>query len=440
MQLKTGECIRDAVLSILSIMLCIGAVQLPVYGYSTVLLPDDTDSRCNKMQLEKFQSNSFMQNTLVFPEHPLVSRFKRQYMNEKGFAYLSAIMQRSAPYRRFIIELLEQENMPPELLFLPVIESGFLEKATSRSGAAGIWQFMKNSVGGYNIHINDWMDERFDPWKTSSAAVKKLKLNYSQLGDWPLALAAYNCGMGAIKAAIKKAGNTDYWYLSEHGYLKKETMYYVPKFLAIAEILSKSDVLGIDWGNPDAYPQTATIEIKRAVDIRLLAEETGIEIATMKKLNPALHYAITPPNIHYHLRIPAEYEEPVKTILNQSDKLLIKYYQYRIKSGDTLYALAKHYGITVQNIMYYNPGVSAQTLKIGKIILIPALKAVDAYQGKSENTYTADFSGSHIIQSGDTLWSISRKYAISVELLAQKNNLRVNSVLKLGNILKVPML
>lgn len=438
MKFKWKKYIRFAALSIS--MLCFCAVQLPVYGYSAVFMPEQTFAHCDAAQLEKFQSSSFMQKTLVLSGYPLVERFKRQYMNEKGFEYLSAIMQRSAPYRRFIVELLEQENMPPELLFLPVIESGFSEKATSRSGAAGIWQFMKNSVGGYNIHINDWMDERFDPWKTSIAAVKKLKWNYSRLGDWPLALAAYNCGMGAIQGAIKKAGKADYWYLAEHGYLKKETMYYVPKFLAIAEILAKSEELGINWGDPGEYPQTATIEIKRAIDIRLLAEETGIEIATMKKLNPALHYAITPPNVHYHLRIPAEYEEPVKTVLNQSDKLLIKYYQYRIKSGDTLYALAKHYGVTVQNIMHYNPGVSAQTLKIGKVILIPALKAVETYHGKSEKTYTADFSNSHVIQSGDTLWSLSRKYSVPVELLAQKNNLRVNSVLKLGNVLKVPML
>ena len=329
--------------------------------------------------------------------------------------------------------------MPAELLFLPVIESGFFETATSKSGAVGIWQFMRNSVGGFNIHIDDWVDERRDPWKTSIAAVKKLKWNYNQFNDWPLALAAYNSGVGAIRTAIKKAGKADYWYLAEHGYLKKETLYYVPKFLAIAEILSRSGELNIDWGSTEDQPPTSTIEIKRAIDVRLLAEELGLESESIRKLNPSLRYFITPPSIKYQLRLPSAYTEAAQTVLSQSDKLLIKYYQYRVKSGDTLYALAKHYGVSIQSILNYNTGLKPETLKIGKTILIPALKSVGAYTGKSI-AQAGNFDGTHTIKSGDTLWSLALKYSVSVELLAQKNNLTVNSVLKLGNTLKVPIL
>ena len=329
--------------------------------------------------------------------------------------------------------------MPAELLFLPVIESGFFETATSKSGAVGIWQFMRNSIGGYNIHIDDWVDERRDPWKASIAAVKKLKWNYSQFNDWPLALAAYNSGVGAIRAAIKKAGKADYWYLAEHGYLKKETLYYVPKFLAVAEILSRSEELNIDWGNTEDHQPTSTIEIKRAIDVRLLAEELGLESEAIRKLNPSLRYFITPPSIKYELRLPSAYTEAAQAVLSQSDKLLIKYYQYRIKSGDTLYALAKHYGVSIQSIVNYNEGLKPETLKIGKTILIPALKSVGAYAGKGA-AQAGNFDGTHTIQKGDTLWSLALKYSVSVELLAQKNNLTVNSVLKLGNTLKVPIL
>ena len=393
----------------------------------------------NKPLLQNFQSNTFLHNTLISHDHPLVEQFRKQYMCSDGYNYLSKIMKRSVPYRDFIIELLEVENMPAELLFLPVIESGFFETATSKSGAVGIWQFMRNSVGGFNIHIDDWVDERRDPWKTSVAAIKKLKWNYSQFNDWPLALAAYNSGVGAIRTAIKKAGKADYWYLAEHGYLKKETQYYVPKFLAVAEILSRSEELNIDWGKTEDIPPTSTIEIKRAIDVRLLAEELGLESETIRKLNPSLRYFITPPNIKYQLRLPSAYTEAAQTVLSQSDKLLIKYYRYRIKSGDTLYALAKHYGVSIQSILNYNEGLKPETLKIGKTILIPALKSVGAYSGKSI-AQTRNFDGTHTIKKGDTLWSLALKYSISVELLAQKNNLTVNSVLKLGNILKVPIL
>ena len=234
----------------------------PIYANIQSKPPvSDTELYVNKQLLKNFQSNTFLHSTLIPHDHPLIEKFRKQYMSTDGYNYLSKIMKRSAPYRDFIIELLETENMPAELLFLPVIESGFFETATSKSGAVGIWQFMKNSIGGYNIHIDDWVDERRDPWKASIAAVKKLKWNYSQFNDWPLALAAYNSGAGTIRTAIKKAGKADYWYLAEHGYLKKETLYYVPKFLAIAEILSRSEELNIDWGNTEDHPPTSTIEI-----------------------------------------------------------------------------------------------------------------------------------------------------------------------------------
>lgn len=412
----------------------------PIYANIQLKPPvSDTELYVNKQLLKNFQSNTFLHSTLIPHDHPLIEKFRKQYMSTDGYNYLSKIMKRSAPYRDFIIELLETENMPAELLFLPVIESGFFETATSKSGAVGIWQFMKNSIGGYNIHIDDWVDERRDPWKASIAAVKKLKWNYSQFNDWPLALAAYNSGAGTIRTAIKKAGKADYWYLAEHGYLKKETLYYVPKFLAIAEILSRSEELNIDWGNTEDHPPTSTIEIKRAIDVRLLAEELGLDSETIRKLNPSLRYFITPPSIKYQLRLPSAYTEAAQTVLNQSDKLLIKYYQYRIKSGDTLYALANHYGVSIQSILNYNTGLKPETLKIGKTILIPALKSVGTYSGKNI-VQAGNFDGTHTIRQGDTLWSLALKYSVSVELLAQKNNLSVNSVLKLGNTLKVPIL
>ncbi len=421
------------------VLISAAAVLQPLHSAIRTAFSDDKQSGYDTAALKDFQLNSLMKDMLVLHDHPLLARFRTHYLTKEGCAYLSAIMKRSAPYRNFIIDLLETENMPAELLFLPVIESGFFEKAHSRSGAAGIWQFMRNSVGGFDIHINDWMDERYDPWKTSIAAVRKLKWNYRQLNDWPLALAAYNCGMGAVKSAIKRGGKADYWYLAEHGYLKKETMYYVPKFLAIAEILSRSSELGIDWGSTEDFPPTATIEMNRAVDLRILAEEIGLETETLQKLNPSLRYSITPPNAYYPLRLPTAYEETARALLAQSDRLLLKYYQYRVRSGDTLYALAKHYGVTVESILNYNHGLKPSALKIGKTILIPALKSVEAYVGKNSGS-PEDFSGRHTIQSGDTLWSLALKYSVSVEVLAEKNNLTVNSILKLGNTLKVPIL
>ena len=382
--------------------------------------------------------NSLHHAILIPHNYSLIEKFRRQYLNENGLRYLEAIMQRSVQYRTFIIEELKRENFPLELLFLPVIESGYYSKAVSKSGAAGIWQFMRNSISGYDIHINEWLDERYDPWKTSIAAVKKLSWNYGYYNDWYLALAAYNCGVGALDKAIKKAGNRNYWYLAEHGFLKSETAVYVSKFLAISEILMQSGKYGIDWGEPAGYNATDTITVKRSIDLILLAEKLEADKNTFLDLNPALKFNITPPNVKYNLRIPSEHKEAVQVLLAQNS-LLIKYYSYKVKSGDTLYALSKHYGVSIQNILDYNPRVKASSLQVGQMLQIPALKPVSAYAGKKNDT-GLNFSGSYTVKKGDTLWSIALKYKVHVETLAEKNGLDINSVLSLGKTLKVPTL
>lgn len=392
----------------------------------------------NKSNLSYNRQKSLHGTVIVSPKYPLIEKFRNRYLNEDGLRYLEAIMKRSGPYRNFIIEELRRENLPPELLFLPVIESGFSPKAVSKSGAVGIWQFMRNSIGGYDIHIDEWIDERRDPWKTSTAAVKKLKWNYNYYNDWYLALAAYNCGVGALDKAIKKAGSRNYWYLVEKKFLKTETALYVAKFLAIAEILMNSEKYGIDWGDALDYEATEIIPIKRSIDVILLAEKVKADTDIFSALNPSLKFNITPPNLKYNLRIPLEYKEAVQDLL-EKNTLLIKYYSYKIRSGDTLYSLAKHYGVSIKSIMNYNPGIKASALRIGQVLKIPALKTVNSYRRKNDDQ-NVEFKGIYVIKQGDTLWSIALKYNVQVETLAEKNGIEVNSVLSLGQKLKVPII
>lgn len=377
--------------------------------------------------------------TLPIPENALVAKYVAQYTSAEGIKYLSAIMKRTVPYRSMILSELDKQGVPECLFYLPVIESGFSVSAVSRSGATGLWQFMRNSISGYGIRINDWMDERRDPWLTTEAAIKKLNENYKDLGDWNLALAAYNCGLGATRRAIKKAGTKDYWELCRLGLFKSETVNYIPKFLAISSVLARSKELGIDWGDDSVNVEMTTIAVKRPVDISVLAKELGLEVASLKAANPALYYNITPPDVTYALRIPASRQTDIETTLADKTKMLLEFYMYKIKSGDTLFALALHYGVSVDMILQYNPGISAKTLKIGKNLIIPALKEVGSFKSKKDPD-TLDFSGSYLIKQGDSLWSIALAYGIQVETLAEKNNLDVNSVLKLGKALRVPIL
>ena len=385
---------------------------------------------------------------LEFTDHEVVKQFKKQFMSENGIKYLEATMRRSTPYRQFIEEQLKAEKMPRELLFLPVIESGYRPKAVSKAGAVGIWQFMKNSVGGYDIRIDEWVDERQDPWKASVAAVKKLKWNYKYYDDWCLALAAYNCGVGSLNKAIKKAGKKDYWYLADNDFLPKETKLYVPKFLAVSEILSNSEEHGIDWGESESLDETDVIEVKKSVDLSLLAQELGVESSKLVSLNPSLKFNITPPNFKYTLRVPATKCEAARSLLS-TKKLLLRYYRYKVRSGDTLSALSHHYGVSVPTIMKYNEAIrNSNSLKIGQELIIPAIKQIEQYKAPVSNSQpqskprvvptTVAFTGRYVVKKGDSLWAIANRYGISVAILAKGNGMRENEILSLGRVLKVP--
>lgn len=382
------------------------------------------------------------------PEHELVEKFRSQFSTERGKKRLSECMERGLPYRKYIRQKLIEYEMPLCLEFLPVIESEFNINAVSRSGATGMWQFMKNSMAPY-MKANEWLDERKDPWLSTDAALKKLKENYNILNDWNLALAAYNCGLGAMKKSMKRGDSNDYWYLLDNDFLKKETKYYIPKFLAIAQILSNPEYFELDLPDYENYEDNdfAVIEVNRAIDVTMIASELDIDKSKIKFLNPALNYNITPPDSKYAFRVPSDKEEEIKNLLSDKSKLLIRYYIYRINSGDTLSELAVHYDVSIDMIKQNNPGLNERYLKIGQKLIIPALKDVKPYSKPVKNvvkkTPKADnraFTDTYVVKQDDTLWGISMKYNVDYEILAEKNNISPNAVLRVGSTLKVPKL
>ena len=368
--------------------------------------------------------------------HDLVQYYIKQYTSPAGLQWLKAIRDRGGPYLGFIQQEIKERNLPDILVYLPVIESGFLTTAVSRSGAMGLWQFMKNSIAPFDMKVNEWLDERRDFWKSTQGALKKLEDNYQYFKDWPLALAAYNAGLGAVSAIVKSSGIHDYWILSERKLLKTETIHYVPKFLAAACILSNPRQFGLDplWVKD---PHWTRIAVDRPIDLNLLAAEAGISAAELKNANQELTYTITPPG-NYFLKIKAEDTDKVLAILARKDLPLINYYIHTIRSGDTLLALAIHYGITVDQIIAMNPGVQAQFLRIGRTLMIPAIKETGPYRQAAAGENLV-FSGSYQVKKGDTLWSLALAFGIAPEALAEANNMELNDILREGRILKTPI-
>lgn len=370
-------------------------------------------------------------------ERELTQKYIRQYSGTGGIAWLNAVMKRGGPYLAFIREEIARQDLPPELIYLPVIESGYLASAKSRAGAAGLWQFMQNSIAPFDMRVTDLADERMDFWKSTIGALRKLKENYGYFEDWPLALAAYNAGLGAIRRIVSQTGVADYWRLAERGQFKTETIHYVPKLLAVSYILSNPRRFGLEplWVE---NPHWTKVTVGRTVDLEVLAEQAGVDPETIKWANGELLYRITPPDPHYALKVPAAYAQAITAILDRKDQPLIKYYVYIVKSGDTLSALARHYGISVDQILSLNPGTQARSLRIGSRLLIPAIKEVGAYQ-RQPQAPSSDFTGSHLVKRGETLWSIALAYQVDPEILAEANGIALNDILREGRILKTPI-
>jgi membrane-bound lytic murein transglycosylase D len=369
----------------------------------------------------------------------LVKKYIEQYTTPAGKKWLETVMRRGEPYLPFIRTMIAERGLPPELAYLPVIESGYLPTAVSKSGAVGLWQFMRNSVAPFGIRINDWTDERRDFWKATDGALRKLKENHGQLGDWPLALAAYNAGLGAVGRAVKVSGTRDYWALSERKALKTETIHYVPKFIAVATILSQPVKYGIDLGWPEDARWTR-VPVGKTVDLGMLAEQAKVPVESLRAGNPELRYGVTPPETNYFLKVREEHATAVAATLARKDLQLLKYYFHVVRSGDTLSALSRHYGVSVELIERSNPGLSARYLKIGSRILVPALKDVGPYKPDRAGSVAVVFDGQYLVKKGETLWSIALAFDVDPELLAEANGMELSSVLREGRVLKTPIL
>jgi membrane-bound lytic murein transglycosylase D len=289
--------------------------------------------------------------------------------------WLQAAFDRGLPWRAFILAECEQRGLPRELVYLPALESGYQPRALSRVGASGLWQLMRTTAAPFGLRMDAWLDERRDPVKATEAALAKLSENYRTFRDWPLALAAYNCGAGKLSGILRKAPGLDYWQLRARGLLPRETAGFVPQFLALTRILSHPVRHGITVGW-DAPPVPARLPLGSCVDLRLLARAAGVPLDALVAANPELNLPVTPPSSYgYVLKVPAEHADAVRGALDAATLPLLDVRVHVVAAGDTLSALAKRYGVTVEILLEFNPKVTPRALQVGYRLLVPVLPA-----------------------------------------------------------------
>lgn len=313
-------------------------------------------------------------------DRPEVEAFRKLYLSPKWSALLKTYLESAMEYRLYVRKAVQDAELPEMLEYLPVVESNYKTSAKSRSGAIGMWQFMANSVWPF-LTLNDFVDERLDPWKSTDAALKKLTDNYNYFKDWLLAIGAYNCGVGAMNKAIKKAGGQkDFWYLAENGYLTRQTAEYVPKLIAIADLAINSQYYGIDLPNhAEEFEMLENekngnfdyITVKKAYSINQLAQEMRLDSSTLKRLNPSYTMGMTHPSKSSEIRLPLGMKQSALDALANLSPVEFPI-KYKVEAGDSLWSISRKYKTTVQAICELNDIKENAILKIGKILYIPS--------------------------------------------------------------------
>ena len=311
-------------------------------------------------------------------QRPDVEKFRQQYLSEKWSKLLYQYLEDAMEYRLYVRKAIQEKEMPAILEYLPVVESNYKTNAKSRSGAIGMWQFMANSVWPF-LTLNDFVDERLDPWKSTEGALKKLNDNYNYFQDWLLAIAAYNCGVGAMTKCLKKAQEKNYWYLVDHNLLPSQTAHYVPKLLAIADLAMNSKYYGIEL--PDHEQEFKELinerdgnfdylEVNKAYFITQLAQEMRIDEDSLKHLNPSFILGMTHPTKKSQIRLPLGMKEPAQEAIKKLTPIEFPF-KYTVVAGDSLWSISRRYGVTVQAICDLNNIKENAILKIGKVLYIP---------------------------------------------------------------------
>jgi membrane-bound lytic murein transglycosylase D len=360
--------------------------------------------------------------------------------SERETLWILEALERSTPYAHFIREKIAEHALPPEIFYLPVVESLYKINAHSRSGALGLWQFMRGSADPW-MKIDEWLDERKDFWKSTEAAMEKLAYNYRITGSWLLALAAYNCGLGKIQRVMKQSGLDDFWEISRRGLLPRETSAYIPKLIATIHFAQTLGRRGLprDWKAPVRWQR---VKIENPLDIRLLAEAAEIPVENIRAGNTELHYGITPPaNRAYYLKVRAEDSGAVQEAIKNHDGKLMKFAIHTIAAGHTLSEIAHHYGIPLSMLLRYNSNVRAESLRIGSRLVVPMYKDAGPFVKKAAVPAGQDasrFTNEYTVKKGDSLWAIARGFGTTSSVLAAANGIAENGILQPGTSLKVP--
>lgn len=369
---------------------------------------------------------------MEIPDNIRIREQKKKYLSNKS--YLHDVSLRAEPYMYWIAGQVKKRNMPMELVLLPIVESAFDPHATSSANAAGIWQIIPSTGRNYGLKQTQAYDGRRDIIASTTAALDMMqRLNKMFDGDWLLTVAAFNSGEGRVMNAIKankaKGKPTDFWSLP----LPKETKAYIPKMLALSDILKNSKKYGIRLPSTDKNRALARVEVKSPVELTQIAQVTGMSLKKLETFNAGVKNATVGQSTQQYVMVPKKHAQQLRTSLaagdipaapvtrvvnNSSNTATSK--QYKVRSGDTLSSIAARNGLSSKSLQAWN-NLSGSRLKVGQTLKLESGNSRTAAVTNSTRL-AANKSITYKVRQGDSLSSIAKRHGLNTNDLLRWNN------------------
>lgn len=362
--------------------------------------------------------------------------------------YVDRVAKRAQPHLYYIVEELERRNMPLEFALLPVVESAYDPFAYSHGRAAGLWQFIPGTARVYGLRIDWWFDGRRDVRDSTTAAIDYLQYLHKFFdGDWLLALAAYNAGQGNVRSSVRASGLADdevnFWSLK----VLRETYTYVPRLLAISELIANPEKYHINLPDIPNQPTWQVVDTGGQLDLNKAASLAGITSEMLYQLNPGYNQWATHPDGPHELIVPLDVADTFEAaVLELKDTERLSWIRHKVKSGESLGIIAGRYHTTIDTIRTAN-NIRGNMIRAGDSLMIPAANHNEFYamtegerlarkQEKLEQHYGST-PIKHIVQPGDSFWKLSREYDVGMRQLARWNGMGTTGLLHPGTELLV---